>query len=70
MYYWLQRIDGPESIQSKQNRHRTDFLPINVTDELNKPTGSIFIHIDRMSVEVQPGADIGLLSRLLPILQS
>lgn len=67
MYYWLQRINGTEVTQSKPKSPQTNFLPVNVFDE---PKGSVLIHIDRMSVEVQPDADIELLARVLQIIQS
>src|SRR5690625_4946162 len=69
LYYWLEKIDEPEPDQ-KQKISKVDFLPVEVTDGRNEPTGSIFIHIDRMSVEVQPGADTDLLSKVLYILQT
>jgi len=65
MYYWLQRINGAEVTKPKSPQ--ADFLPVNVFDE---PKGSVLIHIDRMSVEVQPDADIELLARVLQIIQS
>lgn len=69
-YYWLQRIDGSESTLSKQNCIHPNFLPVNVSTEIDEPKGSILIHIDKMSVEIQPDADINLLSKVLHVLQS
>ena len=67
MYYWLQRIDDDRVTKSKSEILHGNFLPVNVFDESK---GSILIHIDRMSVEVQPDADIELLARVLKVLQS
>lgn len=69
MYYWLQQIGGTESIESQPKSFHTNFLPINVTDESTEPKGSVFIHIDRMSIEIQPGAKMDLLSQVLHVLK-
>jgi len=69
MYYWIQRIYKPEV----KPKLKVDFLPVNISDETekdNEPLGSVFIHIDRMSVEVRPNTDINLLSKVLHVLQS
>lgn len=69
MYYWIQKIDESKS-QPKQKYSNADFLPVKITDGLDEPKGPVFIHVDRMSVEVQPDADIHLLSKVLHVLQS
>ena len=69
MYYWIQKINGSE-LQSNQKVTNADFLKVSVTDEPDELKGSVLIHFDRMSVEVQPDADIGLLSKVLNVLQS
>lgn len=69
MYYWIQKIDGSES-QTKQMISNKDWLPVQITDERkSEPNGSIYIHLDHMSVEVQPGVDIQLLSNVVRVLQ-
>lgn len=69
MYYWIEKIDGVDS-QLKIKAPHENFIPVKVTHEPDEPIGSVFIHIDQMSVEVQPGADIDLLSKVLYVLQS
>ena len=67
MHYWVKKLD--EYTLPLQNSQEY-FLPIKVADKSHKPIGSVFIHIDQMSVEVQPGVDIELLSNVLYVLQS
>lgn len=67
MYYWLEQFDESESQLKKTQEH---FIPIKVANEPHKPMGAVFIHIDQLSVEVQPGVDIDLLSSVLYVLQS
>lgn len=69
MYYWIQKIDGSPK-KSKHKSPTVDFLPVKVTSELDEPKGSVLIHINQIFVEVQPGADIHLLSKVLHVLQS
>lgn len=69
MYYWIQRIYKPE----EKPEQKVNFLQVNVSDEIennNEPVGSVLIHINQMSVEVQPDTDINLLSKVLHVLQS
>lgn len=67
MYYWLQKINEAEAAPSKPKSVHGDFLSVNLYDESK---GSVLIHLDRMSVEVQSGADIDLLAQVLHVLQS
>jgi len=68
MYYWIQKIDGSPK-ESKPKSPSVDFLPVKVTSKL-EPKGSVLIHLNQISVEVQPDADIHLLSKVLHVLQS
>ncbi|MBU5593903.1 IS66 family insertion sequence element accessory protein TnpB [Amphibacillus sp. MSJ-3] len=68
MYYWLQKINN--SASPTDQPANIDWLPVQVTDELDEPKGSVLIHIDRFSVEVQSGSDIGLLSKIIHVIQS
>lgn len=69
MHYWVKQIDETESTGFEPKKVHEKFLPIDVTNERIEPKGSVLIHIDRMSIEIQPGADTDLLSKVLHILK-
>src|SRR5699024_56757 len=69
MYYCIQRIDESKS-QPILKSSTAHFLPVKIAAALDRPNGPVFIHVDRMSVEVQPDADIHLLPKVLHVLQS
>src|SRR5690625_6159224 len=50
LYYWLEKMDKPDS-DNIQMMANANFLPVEVTDERNDPKGSIFIHINHVSVD-------------------
>lgn len=70
MYYWVKQIDETQSTGlSEPKSFHGNFLPIDVTNEKTESKGSVLIHIDRMSIEIQPGADTNLLSEVLHVLK-
>lgn len=70
MYYWVQRFDrdeGPTSTPSE-----TQWISVEV-DKNSFPSsgqGSILLHVESVSVEVRPGADMNLLSDIVQVLRS
>ncbi|WP_010530098.1 IS66 family insertion sequence element accessory protein TnpA [Lentibacillus jeotgali] len=70
MYYWVQRFER-DMISPEPETTETQWLTVQVDDEMLSSEGQdpIFIHFDAISVEVRPGANVGLLSDIIHILQ-
>lgn len=69
MYYWVQRFENNEVSPEPEP---TQWLAVQVDDETiaSEGKGPIFIHFDAISVEVRPGANVGLLSDIIHVLQN
>ncbi|QDI90435.1 IS66 family insertion sequence hypothetical protein [Salicibibacter halophilus] len=70
MYYWVQRFKD-DKISSEPDS--TQWLTVQVDDDDPIPSGGsepIFIHYGAISVEVRPGAHVGLLSDIIHVLRS
>lgn len=68
MYYWVKRFET-DVMPSKPGA--TEWLAVQVDDEMasSKDRDSIFIHLDAISVEVRPDADVDLLVDILEVLK-
>ncbi|GAB3809112.1 IS66 family insertion sequence element accessory protein TnpA [Virgibacillus kimchii] len=69
MYYWIQRFENQENLSEQEP---TQWLAVQVEEEniSSKGEGPIFIHFDALSVEVRPGANVGLLSDIIHVLRN
>ncbi|WP_164667672.1 IS66 family insertion sequence element accessory protein TnpA [Virgibacillus doumboii] len=68
MYYWVQRFER-DVISPETETTETQWLTVQV-DDYAEDQGPIFIHVDTISVEVRPGANVQLLSDVIHILQN
>lgn len=68
MYYWVKRFENDEMVSAPAP---TEWLAIQVDEGPGHSEGPVpvFIHLDAISVEVRPGADVGLLADILEILK-
>ncbi len=67
MYYWVRQFETEQvSLESES----TQWLSVQLEEESlsSEGQGPIFIHKDSLSVEVRPGADMGLLSDIMHLL--
>ncbi|WP_164670456.1 IS66 family insertion sequence element accessory protein TnpA [Virgibacillus doumboii] len=71
MYYWVQRFEK-DMISPEPEATETQWLTVQVDDKpiYAEDQGPIFIHVDTISVEVRPEANIQLLSDVIHILQN
>ncbi|MFB1052249.1 IS66 family insertion sequence element accessory protein TnpB [Paraliobacillus sp. JSM ZJ581] len=70
MYYWIQRLEHKER-QGNDSNTGTQWLTLQIEDDQAAlAKGSIIIHLGPTSIEIQPGADIKLLSEVVSVLQN
>ncbi len=70
MYYWMKQFERDGSCE--ETSAQTQWLTVQV-DEESLPTsgqGPIILHFGAISVEVRPGANMGLLSNVVHVLQN
>lgn len=70
MYYWVQRFDRDDGSTSTPSK--TQWVSVEV-DENPFPSsgqGPILLHVESISVEVRPGADMNLLFDIVQVLRS
>ncbi|ASK63889.1 hypothetical protein CFK37_19725 [Virgibacillus phasianinus] len=71
MYYWVQKFER-EIKSPDQETSDTQWLTVDMKDEPAQISSQepVFIHFGTISVEVRPGANMGLLSDVVQILQN
>jgi len=71
MYYWVRRFER-DMISPEPKTSETQWLAVQVEDDMLSSEGQdpIFIHFGAISVEVRPGANVGLLSDIIHVLRS
>ncbi|WP_373894789.1 IS66 family insertion sequence element accessory protein TnpA [Virgibacillus natechei] len=70
MYYWVQRFERDKT-SSESETSNTQWVTVQAVDEYFSSEGQepIFIHVDAISVEVRPGANVRLLSDIVQVLK-
>lgn len=71
MYYWVQRFERDETSPESETSN-TQWLTVQADDESFSSEGQepIFIHVGSISVEVRPGANVGLLYDIVHVLKN
>lgn len=66
MYYWIRKFNGDSTADTASE---TKWFTVNMQD---LPTGPdpVLIHMGQMSLEVRPGTDMALLSKVMHMIQN
>lgn len=71
MYYWIRKfkVDGASKHEPQSG---TKWLAVNMkgAPAVHSDDESVFIHVGTLSVEVRPGTDMELLSRVVHVLKN
>jgi len=71
MYYWVRQFS--HGVSCTETPVQTQWLAVQVEEEEealpSSGQGPIFLHVDAISVEVRPGANLDLLTDVIRVLQ-
>lgn len=70
MYYWIRKLEEGHE-QPQQQNSITSWMPVQLDSPMinNVDDVAVFIHLDSISVEVRPGANMTVVSNVVNLLR-